>query len=106
MPDLPVPLSGRTERDKARIAIATVATTSYLHWAVALAHSAAAVCPDAERALLWVDAPAGAELEDTATRLGFNRLMAAQDLVAAEALAGMKARYSPRELCFALKPLL
>src|SRR5215831_8752336 len=106
MPDLPVPLSGRTERDKARIAIATVATTSYLHWAVALAHSAAAVCPDAERALLWVDAPAGAELEDTATRLGFNRLMAAEDLVAAEALAGMKARYTPRELCFALKPLL
>src|SRR5215831_15862450 len=99
MPDLPVPLSGRTERDQARIAIATVATTSYLHWATALAGSAAAACPDAERALLWVDAPATVALEDTATRLGFNRLIVAEELAAAEALASMRARYSARELC-------
>ena len=106
MPDLPLPLSSRTERDKARIAIATVATTSYLPWATALAGSAAAACPDAERALLWVDAPATVELEDAATRFGFNRVIVAQELAAAETLARMRARYSARELCFALKPLL
>jgi hypothetical protein len=89
-----------------RIAIVTVATTSYLHWAAALAESAAAACPDAERALLWVDAPVGFEFENAARGLGYGRVMLAQDLIAAEALAGMKARYSAPELCFALKPLL
>jgi hypothetical protein len=104
MPDLPLLLS--SDRYKARMAIAAIATTSHLHWAAALAESAAAACPGAERVLLWVDAPAAVEFENTARQLGYDRVLAAQDLVAAEALAGMQARYSAPELCFALKPLL
>jgi len=106
MPALKLPFFNRKERDQARVAIAAIATTSYLYRAAALAESVAAVFPDAERALLWVDAPAGVQLEDTARQLGYGRVIVPQELVAAETLAGMRARYSVTELCFALKPLL
>ena len=106
MLNLKLPFSKRAKRIEARVAIAAIATTSHLHWAAALAASLAAAHPDAERVLLWVDAPAGVPLESVARELGYRSMLVPQELVGAERLAGMKARYSVSELCFALKPSL
>jgi hypothetical protein len=106
VPNLQLPFSNRAEPIEARVAIAAIATTSYLPCAAALAASLPAAHPDTERVLLWVDAPAGVQLEDAARQLGYPRVIVPQELVTAERLAGMRARYSVSELCFALKPLL
>jgi hypothetical protein len=106
MPSPQSSLPNRAKRGEARFAIAAIATTSYLPHAATLAASLAAAHPDTERVLLWVDPPAGVRLENAAGRLGYRHVIVPQELVAAERLAGMRARYSDAELCFALKPLL
>jgi hypothetical protein len=99
-------ISNRAERVEAPIGVAAIATTSYLPHAATLAASLAAAHPDTERVLLWVDVPAGVQLEDAARQLGYRRVIVPHELISTEGLAGMSARYSVSELCFALKPLL
>ena len=96
----------RLLRPKPNAVIAAIVSTSHFGPARTLASGLARAAPGIDRALLWVDAPAGADRASAIRASAFDRILTPEDLLEEQPLASLRCRYTLPEFCFALKPLL